>query len=156
MSDPSLCQITFEIKENMPEDMKKFILWSFTDYYEKYEAEPSDEEIEELCKKYPEIDALNRNDGYHNVQQQKCQLDHFDVENDYPLGVSIISLPRSTSRVDDFFALVGDYIRSSVCTLGIVHDTDYLPTCYYYYFDESKRIRKHCIETSVHDTIIGK
>ena len=36
MSDPSLVQITFKIKPEMPKDMKRFILYAFTDYYETY------------------------------------------------------------------------------------------------------------------------
>ena len=39
MSDPSLVQISFKIKPEMPYDMKKFILSAFTDYYEKYYPE---------------------------------------------------------------------------------------------------------------------
>lgn len=43
MSDPSLVQITFKIKPEMPYDMKKLILALFTDYFNYYPEKADDE-----------------------------------------------------------------------------------------------------------------
>ena len=81
MSDPSLVQISFKIKPEMPYDMKKFILSAFTDYYEKYYPEKilDVEECLRLRELYPVIGDLARNDAYHNIDMQICQLDSWDV-----------------------------------------------------------------------------
>ena len=75
MSDPSLVQITFKIKPEMPKDMKRFILYAFTDYYKTYypDKEVTYEEYLKLREKYPVIGDLDHNDAYHNVDKQNCQ-----------------------------------------------------------------------------------
>lgn len=183
MSDPSLVQITFKIKPEMPKDMKKLILTCFTDYYTKfYPNKINDDDIRELGKKYPAIYDLERNDAYHNVDFQVCQLSKYDVydldtnelfeqlgwfedengnkiEEDNPLpdiGISILSLPRSPETVDEFFKLVGPYIISLVQTIGICHHYDYGKTVSYYYFDKENNIRKHMIKTNENDEILWR
>lgn len=177
MSDPSLVQITFKIKPEMPKDMKRFILYAFTDYYETYypDKEVTHEEYLELREKYPVIYDLNRNDAYHNVEKQTCQLDMYSVydldtleilhdighwldengnkiPNDTPnIGVSITSLPRRHDTIDEFLKLVGPYITSEVYTLGICHNYDYGKTVAYYYIDDKGCIKKHIIKTSKKD-----
>ena len=80
MSDPSLVQISFKIKPEMPKDMKKYILDAFTDYYKYYpNKQPSHEEYLQLMEKYPEICAMHRNDAYHNVDFQTCNLSEYDL-----------------------------------------------------------------------------
>lgn len=181
MSDPSLVQITFKIKPEMPKDMKKLILACFTDYYTKYYPNKiKDDDIRELGEKYPAIYDLERNDAYHNVNFQVCQLSKYDVydldtnelleqrgwfedengnkiEEDNPLpdiGISILSLPRRPETVDDFFKLVGPYIVSLVQTIGICHHYDYGKTVSYYYFDRKGNIRKHMIKIDDSDEIL--
>jgi len=181
MSDPSLVQITFKIKPEMPKDMKKLILACFTDYYIKYYPNKiKDDDIRELGEKYPAIYDLERNDAYHNVDFQVCQLSKYDIydldtnelfeplgwfedengnkiEEDNPLpdiGISILSLPRRPETVDDFFKLVGPYIVSLVQTIGICHHYDYGKTVSYYYFDKKNNIRKHVIKTNKNDEIL--
>ena len=180
MSDPSLVQISFKIKPEMPYDMKKFILSAFTDYYEKYYPEKtlSVEECLRLRELYPAIGDLARNDAYHNIDMQICQLDVYDVydldtleilhdnghwldengneiPNDTPaIGVCITSLPRRPETLDEFLKLVGPYITSEVCTLGIQHFYDYDKTVAYYYIDDKGYIKKHIIKTSKKDEIL--
>lgn len=177
MSDPSLVQISFKIKPEMPYDMKKFILSAFTDYYEKYYPEKTldVEECLRLRELYPVIGDLARNDAYHNIDMQICQLDSWDVydidnneishdnghwldedgneiPNDIPnIGVSIISLPRNQETVDEFLKLVGPYVYSEVSTIGICHYYDYGKTVAYYYIDDKGCIKKHIIKTSKKD-----
>ena len=177
MSDPSLVQISFKIKPEMPYDMKKFILSAFTDYYEKYypDKKVTHEEYLELREKYPVISDLNHNDAYHNVDQQNCQLDMYTVYdldtgktlNDYwhqldengneipnatpDIGICITSLPRRPDTLDEFLKLIGPYITSEVCTLGIQHFYDYGKTVAYYYIDDKGYIKKHIIKTSKKD-----
>ena len=163
MSDPSLVQITFKIKPEMPKDMKRFILYAFTDYYETY---------------YPDKVV---NDAYHNVDKQNCQLDKYtvydldtleilhdnghwldengnEIPNDTPdIGICITSLPRRPETLDEFFKLVGPYITSEICTLGIQHFYDYGKIVAYYYIDDKGCIKKHIIKTSEKDeTLICK
>lgn len=169
MSDPSLVQITFKIKPAMPYDMKKLILALFTDYFNYYPEKADDEEICKISAKYPVIAKLYRNDAYHNVQQQVCQLDTFflydidtedryekvgcwlddngnDIPNPLPnIGVSIISLPRTPDIVEQFLELVAPYIDSETCTIGIQHYSDYGKIVAYYYIDDDGNIRKHMI-----------
>lgn len=180
MSDPSLVQISFKIKPEMPKDMKRLILSCFTDYYEKYypDKKVTHEEYLELREKYPIIGDLNRNDAYHNVDFQTCNLSEYDlydldtleilhdeghwlddegnpIPNDTPsIGVSITALPRRPETVDGFFKLVGPYIYSEVCTLGICHNYDYGKTVAYYYIDDKGYIKKHIIKTSKKDEIL--
>ena len=173
MSDPSLVQITFKIKPEMPKDMKKLILALFTNYFDYYPNKiNSDEEIDRICDRYPVIADLDRNDSYHNVNQQRCQLDTYDlydldteeryeevghwldndgneIPNPVPnIGISIISLPRSANTVEKFLELVAPYIYSETCTLGIQHYSDYGKTVAYYYIDDERHIRKYMIETN--------
>jgi len=182
MSDPSLVQITFKIKPEMPKDMKKLILAYFTDYYIKYYPDKTIDRKEwtKLIKKYDTISDLYRNDAYHNVDFQRCQLSTWDVydldtnelfekrgwfedengnkiEEDNPLpdiGISILSLPRRPETLDEFFKLVGPYIKSLVTTIGICHYYDYGKTVAYYYFDRKGNIRKHVIKTDDSDEIL--
>lgn len=180
MSDPSLVQISFKIKPEMPYDMKKFILSAFTDYYEKYYPEKvlNVEECLRLRELYPAIGDLARNDAYHNIDMQICQLDSWDVydidnneilhddghwldedgneiPNDIPsIGVSIISLPRNPETVDEFLKLVGPYIYSEVSTIGICHYYDYSKTVAYYYMDELGNVKKHMIQIAPEDKIV--
>lgn len=179
MSDPSLVQITFKIKPEMPKDMKKLILACFTDYYTKYYPNKiKDDDIRELGEKYPAIYDLERNDAYHNVDFQVCQLDMYtvydldtleilhdvghwlddngnEIPNDTPdIGVCITSLPRRPETLDEFFKLVGPYITSEVCTLGIQHFYDYGKTVAYYYIDDKGCIKKHIIKTTKTDEIL--
>lgn len=180
MSDPSLVQISFKIKPEMPYDMKKFILSAFTDYYEKYYPKKtlSVEECLRLRELYPVIGDLTRNDAYHNIDFQTCQLDEWfvydidnneilhdemhrldengnEIPNDIPkLGVSIVSLPRNPEVVDEFLKLVGPYIYSEVSTIGICHYYDYGKTVAYYYFDKKNNICKHMIKTNKNDEIL--
>lgn len=176
MSDPSLVQISFKIKPEMPYDMKRLILYAFTDYYEYYpDKKVTYKEYLELREKYPVIGDLNRNDAYHNVDKQNCQLDIFTVYdldtleilhdnghwldengNEIPnatpnIGVCITSLPRRPETLDEFLKLVGPYITSEVCTLGIQHFYDYGKTVAYYYIDDKGCIKKHIIKTSKKD-----
>lgn len=177
MSDPSLVQISFKIKPEMPKDMKRFILLAFTNYYIKYYPEkmPSMEECIKLREKYNPILSLNRNDAYHNIEQQTYVLDEYEVydldtleilhdnghwldengneiPNDIPnIGVCITSLPRRPETLDEFLKLVGPYITSEVCTLGIQHFFDYGKTVAYYYIDDKGCIKKHIIKTSKKD-----
>lgn len=171
MSNPSLVQISFKIKPDMPKEMKRFILYLATDYYSKYykDKEPSHEEYLELMDKYPIIRDIIHNDCYHNVDFQICELDTADVydldtgeilydeghwlddkgneiPNDTPsIGICITSLPKRPETVDGFFKLVGPYIYSEVSTLGICHCFDFGDECNYYYRDHLGRIRKHII-----------
>ena len=180
MSDPSLVQITFKIKPEMPKDMKRFILSAFTDYYEKYYPDKalSIEECLRLRELYPVIGDLARNDTYHNVDFQTCHLDMYDVydldtleilddnghwlddngneiPNDTPdIGVCITSLPRRPETLDEFLKLVGPYITSEVCTLGIQHFYDYGKTVAYYYIDNKGCIKKHVIKTTKKDEML--
>ena len=182
MSDPSLVQVTFKIKSEMPKDMKKLILACFTDYYIKYYPNKiKDDDIRNLGKKYPAIYDLERNDAYHNVDFQICQLSKYDIydldtnelfeprgwfddengnkiEEDNPLpdiGISIISLPRYTDDIDNFFKLIGPYITSCVSTLGICHNRDYGHECYFYYIDNKGNIRKHLIKQEISDEMLS-
>lgn len=179
MSDPSLVQITFKIKPEMPKDMKRFILYLATDYYDYYEnKKPSHEEYLELMDKYPVIRDFIRNDSYHNVDFQYCKLSKYDLydldtleilndeghwldDNGNPIpnptpsiGISIISLPRNPGTADEFFKLVGPYIDSEVCTLGICHNYDYGKTVAYYYMDKLGNIKKHMIQRAPEDETI--
>lgn len=181
MSDPSLVQVTFNINPDMPVDMKRAILALFTDYYTKYYPD-KDKDIDwsELSKKYPVISELCRNDSYHNVTLQVCQLDSYYVydidtneffnkdrgyfldengnripEEIHSLGVSIITLPRYSSTLYEFFKLVGPYISSCVSTLGICHHTDYGTSASYFYQDSHNNIREHVIEIDeIQDNLI--
>lgn len=181
MSDPSLVQITFKIKPDMPKDMKRFILYLATDYYDKYykDKEPSHEEYLELMDKYLVIRDLIRNDSYHNVDFQYCKLSKYDLydldtleilhdnghwldenDNEIPnntpdIGVCITSLPRRPETLDEFLKLVGPYITSEVCTLGIQHFYDYGKTVAYYYIDKQGHIRKQMIEQKDDDEILS-
>lgn len=181
MSDPSLVQISFKIKPEMPKDMKRFILYAFTDYYETYypDKKVTHEEYLELREKYPVICDLNRNDAYHNVDKQNCQLDMFtvydldtleilhdnghwldengnEIPNNTPdIGVCITSLPRRPETLDEFLKLVGPYITSEVCTLGIQHFYDYGKTVAYYYIDKQGHIRKQMIEQKDDDEVLS-
>ena len=180
MSDPSLVQITFKIKPDMPKEMKQLILYYFTDYYRKYY--PNKElGLSDLCNskdEYSVIGDLFRNDAYHNVILQQCTLDPSDVydldtgeilnddchflddngniiPNPIPnIGVSIISLPRRPETVDEFFKLVGPYIDSEVCTLGICHNYDYGKVVAYYYMDKLGNIKKHMIQRAPEDEVL--
>lgn len=180
MSDPSLVQISFKIKPEMPKDMKRFILYLTTDYYNTYykDKKPSHKEYMELMNKYEVIRDLIRNDCYHNIDQQICQLDRSDVYdldtneilydechwvdkdgNSIPnptpsIGICITTLPRRPETVDKFFKLVGPYIYSEVCTLGICHYSDYGKTVAYYYMDKLGNIKKHMIKRAPEDTTI--
>ena len=183
MSDPSLVQITFKIKPEMPKDMKRFILYAFTDYYKTYypDKEVTYEEYLKLREKYPVIGDLDHNDAYHNVDKQNCQLDKYtvydldtleilhdnghwldengnEIPNNTPdIGICITSLPRRPETLDEFFKLVGPYITSEVCTLGIQHFYDYGKIVAYYYMDDKGCIKKHIIKTSKKDeTLICK
>lgn len=157
MSDPSFINITFKIKPNMPEDMKSLILYCFTNYYTKYfpEQKPSEEEYRRLVYKYPEIKDLCRNDAYHNVDFQVCQIKPPTSEKDY-IGVSIISLPRFSNVLDKFFALVGPYINSAVHTFGIMEEDDWSQQTWYYYIDVSNGcIKKHLIKVEDDDPVVA-
>lgn len=154
MSDPYLTQISFKIDNSMPKDMKMLLLYLFTDYYITYypNKEPDFETvIKPLYEKYPAINFMFRNDCYHNVSVQLCQLDKDDVydiddenkESYKSMGVCITSLPRSIDDVDNFFKTIGQYIYSSVPTLGIA-TLDYGNVCYYYYTNGFE-ISKHLI-----------
>ena len=176
MSDPSLVQISFKIKPEMPKDMKKLILACFTDYYTKYYPNKiKDDDIRELGKKYPAVYDLERNDAYHNVDFQTYNLSEYDLydldtlevykelghfldDNGNPIpnptpsiGIGITSLPRRPETLDEFLKLVGPYITSEVCTLGIQHFYDYGKTVAYYYIDDKGYIKKHIIKTSKKD-----
>ncbi len=174
MSDPVLVQFTFQIQKTMPKDMKKLILYLFTDYYDFYynNKKPSDKEISSLRRKYPEIDNLYRNDCYHNIGLQECHLEEWDVYDldtniffnknkeinkdhdcDYAIGISIISLPRNFDIVDNFLIKVASYIKSSVSTIGIA-TLDYGFNSYYYYFDKDRNIRKQIFQPNDSDKII--
>lgn len=180
MSDPSLVQISFKIKPEMPKDMKRFILYLATDYYDYYEnKKPSHEEYLELMDKYPVIRDLIRNDSYHNVDFQYCKLSKYDlydldtleilhdnghwldengneIPNNTPdIGVCITSLPRRPETLDEFLKLVGPYITSEVCTLGIQHFYDYGKTVAYYYIDKQGHIRKQMIEQKDDDEVLS-
>lgn len=181
MSDPSLVQITFKIKPDMPKNMKRFILYLATDYYDKYykDKEPSHEEYLELMDKYPVIRDLIRNDSYHNVDFQYCKLSKYDlydldtleilhdnghwldengneIPNNTPdIGICITSLPRRPETLDEFLKLVGPYITSEVCTLGIQHFYDYGKTVAYYYIDKQGHIRKQMIEQKDDDEVLS-
>lgn len=179
MSDPSLVQITFKIRPEMPKDMKRFILYLATDYYDYYEnKKPSHEEYLELMTKYYPIRELIHNDAYHNIDQQICVLDEYDlydldtleilhddghwlddngnkIPNNTPdIGICITSLPRRPEALDEFFKLVGPYIYSEVCTLGICHNYDYGKTVAYYYMDKLGNIKKHMIQRAPEDETI--
>lgn len=171
MSNPCLVQFTFKIKSNMPTDMKKFLLFAFTNYYtEHYPAKKPDHktDIVPLFEKYPQILDMWRNDAYHNVDLQTCQLDSFDLydidtnetldkdnENEQlPLiGISIISLPRSIYRVDDFLRLIAPYITSHYPTIGIVTLDSDEEECYYYYF-KNGYIKKQLLNAQENDEIV--
>lgn len=177
MSDPYLVQFTFTIKENMPKDMKKLLLYLFTDYYEKYYPEKNPDYSKEICpllEKYEPIMDFWSSDCYHNIDLQHCQLesnevydldtrDTWDKDSIYAkdrslrpinLGISIITLPRSKEYIDNFLKLVGPYIGSHTPTIGIATwDCD--DVCYYYYFDFStSAIKCHEIKTDSCDELI--
>lgn len=180
MSDPSLIQITFKIKPEMPKDMKKLILMCFTNYYTEYYQSKTltHEEYLKLGEKYPAIFELDRCDAYHNVINQQCQLDPLEVydldtgkilnddchlldtdgnpvPNPTPsIGICITTLPRHPETLDEFFKLVGPYIDSEVCTLGIQHFYDYGETVAYYYIDKLGNIKKHMIQRAPEDETI--
>ena len=134
-----------------------------------------------MREKYPVIGDLDHNDAYHNVDKQNCQLDKYtvydldtleilhdnghwldengnEIPNDTPdIGICITSLPRRPETLDEFFKLVGPYITSEVCTLGIQHSYDYGKIVAYYYMDDKGYIKKHIIKTSKKDeTLICK
>ena len=180
MSDPSLVQISFKIRPEMPKDMKRFILSAFTDYYETYypNKKVEHEEYLQLMEKYPAISDMQRNDAYHNVDFQICKLNIYDlydldtleilddkwhwlnkngneIPNDTPyIGVCITSLPRRYDTIDEFLKLVGPYITSEVCTLGICHNYDYGKTVAYYYMDKLGNIKKHMIQRAPEDEVL--
>ena len=157
MSDPSFINITFQIKPNMPEDMKTLILYCFTDYFEKYfpDKKPSNETYNKLIDKYPEIADLYRGDVYHNVGLQRCQLKEFHIFNKSNIGLSIISLPSFSNALDKFFALVGPYIDSSVNTFGIMEEDDWSKQTWYYYIDSDNGcIKKHLIKVEDDDIVV--
>lgn len=166
MSDPCFVQISFKIKPNMPQDMRKLILLAFTDYYIKWF--PNEKPVEDKCRglieKYPVISEFWRNDVYHNVGLQKCQLD----ENDWIIrnrekepdrhhaciGVSVVTLPRLESQLDEFLSLVGEYIESEVSSIGYQHLRDYGTYACYYYFDSDGNIRRKLLTPSEDDSIV--
>ena len=164
MSDPSFVHISFKIKPEMPSGMKQYLLLAFTDYYTKYfpDQKPTQEEIEKLTREYEPIATLWRNDVYHNVGFQRCQLDPWDMERptnpDFPeidtVGISITTLPRLSSTIENFFKLVGPYITSSVCSLGYQHEDDYGQTADYFYFDNDGNIRKKVLKPANEDEVI--
>ena len=180
MSDPSLVQISFKIKPEMPKEMKQLILYYFTDYYHKYYPD-KELGLADLCNskdEYSVIGNLFRNDAYHNVILQQCTLDPLEIydldtgeilhdnghwldengneiPNDTPsIGVCITSLPRRPETLDEFLKLVGPYIYSEVSTIGICHYYDYGKTVAYYYFDKKNNICKHMIKTNKNDEIL--
>lgn len=111
MSNPCLVQISFWVNDTMPEEMKKCLLMSFTDYYGEHEI--SVEERNRLWNRYPHMCFLCRNDGYHNIEFQKYQLTNSDREQlntnfkTATIGVGITALPRRPEVLEDFLKSIG-------------------------------------------------
>lgn len=152
MSDPWLTQLTFELNNDTPYEIKKLMLYLFTDYYEKHypEKTPTHEEMLELYEKHKPIINMHRDDCYHNVSLQQCQLDGADLYDidtgeykldymqdigNHSIGFSIVSLPRSLSRVIEFFEYMAPYIWSRNPILGIV--TSDLGHSYLFYYNRN-------------------
>lgn len=160
MSDPCLVQISFRVNDTMPEEMKKCLLISFTDYYGEHEI--SVEERNRLWDRYPHIRFLCRNDCYHNIEFQKYQLTKSDREQlntnfkAATIGIGITSLPRSPEDLEDFLKSIGPYIGSTVCSIGYQHIYDFWEGACYYYMDSKGNIRKKLLIPSNDDEIVYK